>query len=91
MENAMFAEHRREGGYAVYLEGPWSVDDPRRVREDQTSMGVFDSLEDLLRARGERLGTPPYWVDNDLEPYFPRRRAKEGRTCRSRSPTTRLV
>jgi len=73
--NAFYAEHRTEGGYIVFLEGPWSVEDPKRVREDQTRMGVSDSLPDLLRALGERLGTPPYWVDEDLEPYFPRRRA----------------
>lgn len=73
--NAFFAEHRSDGGYVVFLEGPWSVEDPRRVREDQTNMGVFDSLHDLLRALGERLGTPPHWIDDDLEPYFPRRRA----------------
>lgn len=73
--NAFCAEHRSDGGYVVYLEGPWSVDDPRRVREDQTNMGVFTSLPERLRALGERLGTPPHWVDDDLEPYFPQRRA----------------
>jgi hypothetical protein len=73
--NAFFAEHRSEGGYVVFLEAPWSIEDPRRVRSDQTDLGVFDSLPDLLRALGDRLRTPPHWVDADLEPYFPRRRA----------------
>jgi hypothetical protein len=72
--NACFAEHRDDGRFAIFMEGPWSVDDPRRVRVDQPAMGVFASLPELLRALGARLGTPPYWVDEDLAPYFPQRR-----------------
>jgi hypothetical protein len=83
--NAFFAEHRPEGGYIVFLEGPQSVLNhapglrllswSERVREDQISMGVFDSLPALLRDLGHRLGIPPYWADDDLEPYFPQRRS----------------
>jgi hypothetical protein len=73
--NAFFAEHRPEGGFVVVFEGPKSVLDRQRVRLEETDMGVFETLPDLLRALGARLGTPPHWIDEDLEPYFPWRRA----------------
>ena len=73
--NAFFAEHRPDGTYLVYSERPRSADDPTRARCDEDYHGTFQSLEGLLRALAEMFGTPPYWSDPDLEPYFPRRRA----------------
>lgn len=73
--NAFVAEHRRDGTYVVHIEGPWSVDDPRIVRSEDPFLGPFTALPDLLRAFGSRLGARPYWADEDLESYFPLRRA----------------
>lgn len=73
--NAFFAEHREDGSYAVYSERVHSDVDRTRSRYEETQLGRFDSLADLLRAVGEMFGTPTYWADQDLKPYFPRRRA----------------
>jgi hypothetical protein len=73
--NAFFAEHRLDGTYLVYSERPHSLDNPTRSRYEESQLGTFDSLEGLLRALGEMFGTPPHWSDEDLEPYFPHRRA----------------
>lgn len=73
--NAFFAERRSDGTYVVYSERPQSADDLTRARYEEDYLGTFDSHEGLLRALGEMFGTPPHWSDEDLEPYFPRRRA----------------
>lgn len=73
--NAFFGEHRPDGTYVVYSERPQSAENPTRARYDEDYLGTFESLESLLRALGEMFGTPPYWSNEDLEPYFPRRRA----------------
>jgi hypothetical protein len=73
--NAFFAEHRPDGTHVVYSERPKSLDDPTRSRYEESHLGTFDSLEGLLRALAEMFGRPPHWSDQDLEPYFPYRRA----------------
>jgi len=73
--NAFFAERSSDEAYVVYSERQQSADNPTRARYEEDQLGTFDSLEDLLRAVGEMFGTPPYWFDQDLEPYFPRRRS----------------
>ncbi len=72
--NAFYAEHRADGSYIVFSERRKSNEDPTRARYDETSLGTFADLRDLLRAVGNMFGTRPYWVDEDLEPYFPSRR-----------------
>jgi hypothetical protein len=73
--NAFFAECRADGSYGVFSERQRSAEDPTRVRCEETHIGAFTSLHDLLRAVGAMLGTPSFWADEDLEPYFPNRRA----------------
>jgi hypothetical protein len=73
--NAFYAEHRADGSYILFSERPRSSDDPTRERYDETDLGTFTSLPDLLRAVGTMFGTRPYWADDDLDPYFPGRRA----------------
>ena len=73
--NAFYAEHRSDGSYIVFSERPRSSDDPTRTRCDETYLGTFRDLPDLFCAVGNMFGTSPYWVDEDLEPYFPGRRA----------------
>lgn len=73
--NAFFAEHRPDGTYAIYSERRRSADDPSRGRYEEDDLGTFDSLAGVLRAMGGMFGTPPHWSDEDLLPYFPRRRA----------------
>jgi hypothetical protein len=73
--NAFYAEHRADGSWIVFSERPRSSDDPTRGRYDETYLGAFTSLPDLLRAVGAMFGTRPHWADDDLEPYFPGRRA----------------
>lgn len=73
--NAFFAEHRADGKYIVFSEREYSDDDPTRSRYEEDHLGPFESLPDLLRAVGEMFGTPTYWADDDLEPYFPSRRS----------------
>jgi hypothetical protein len=72
--NAFYAEHRSDGSYAVFSERPRSSDDPTRVRCDETFLGTIKDLPDLFRAVGDMFGTPPFWADDDLQPYFPARR-----------------
>lgn len=74
--NAFFGEHRRDGTFAVYSERVYSSEDPTRGRYEETRLGSFERYEDLLRALGDMFGTPPFWSDPDLEPYFPSRRAR---------------
>jgi hypothetical protein len=73
--NAFFAERQAEDAYIVYSERLFSLDDPRRDRYEEDDLGTFTSLEDLLRALGEMFGSPPHWCDDELDPYFPLRRA----------------
>jgi hypothetical protein len=73
-DNRFFAEHQADGGYLVYSERIWSTDDPTMKRCEESQLGTFDSLPDLLRAVGEMFSTPTYWADDDLMPYFPARR-----------------
>jgi hypothetical protein len=73
-DNRFFAERKSDGNYVVYSERIWSVDDPRMVRSDERQLGTFDVLPNLLRSLGAMLGTPTYWADEDLVPYFPTRR-----------------
>lgn len=74
--NAFYAEHRLDGTYIVFSERPHSSDDPTRVRCDESHLGSFNELPDLLRAVGDMFGTPCYWSDDDLDPYFPRQRRR---------------
>jgi hypothetical protein len=71
--NAFFAEHRSDRAYVTYSERPRTADDLTRARYEEDHLGTFDSHESLLRALGEMFGTPPYWSDEDLKPYFPGR------------------
>jgi hypothetical protein len=73
--NAFFAEHRSDGTYVIYSERPHSVENPTRERCEETYLGTFTSLQDLLRGLGEMFGSPPHWSDDELAPYFPQRRA----------------
>jgi hypothetical protein len=72
--NEFFGERRADGKYAVFSVRCRSGDDPTRERYDETYLGEFASMPDLLRAVGAMFGTRPYWADPDLEPYFPSRR-----------------
>jgi hypothetical protein len=72
--NGFYAEHRPDGTYIVFSERPRSSDDLTRARYDETYLGTFTSLPELLRAVGAMFGTRPHWADDDLEPYFPGRR-----------------
>lgn len=74
-DNRFFAEHRPDGKFIVYSERIWSVDEPDMRRCEEPQLGTFDGLPDLFRALGNMLGTPTYWADDDLQPYFPSRRA----------------
>jgi hypothetical protein len=73
--NAFYAERQDDGTYIVFSERQRSDDDPTRQRYDESYLGLFTSMTDLLRAVGQMFGTRPHWADGDLEPYFPRRRA----------------
>jgi len=73
--NAFYAERRQDGTYVIFSERPKSTDDPTRVRCDETHLGSFDGLPNVLRALGQMFDTRPYWADPDLDPYFPSRRA----------------
>ena len=73
--NEFFGERHADGTYAVYSIRQRGDDDPTRERYDETYLGTFGSYPDLLRALGDMFVTPPYWSDDDLEPYFPARRA----------------
>jgi hypothetical protein len=73
--NAFFAEHRDDGTFIVFSERIYSLEDPTRSRYEEQHLGVFTAYEDLLRALGGELRTPTHWFDDDLEPYFPHRRA----------------
>lgn len=72
-DNRFFAE-RQADGYVVYSERLPDADARTRARYDETSLGSFASLSDLLRALGQYLGSPTFWADEDLTPYFPVRR-----------------
>jgi len=73
--NTFHAEHRYDGCYIVFSERPRNSDDTTRTRCDETYLGTFKDLPDLFRAVGNMFGVTPYWADEDLEPYFPSRRA----------------
>jgi hypothetical protein len=73
--NAFYAERQQDGTYAIFSERQKSSEDPTRARYDETYLGSFDGLPDVLRALGQMFGTRPYWADPDLDPYFPSRRA----------------
>jgi hypothetical protein len=73
--NAFYAERQTGDRYIVFSERQHSSDDPTRGRCDETYLGVFATMPDLLRAVGQMFGTRPYWADEDLELYFPSRRA----------------
>lgn len=73
-DNRFFAERLAAGGYLVYSERIWSADDPTMKRCEESQLGTFDSLPELLKALGRMFGTPTYWADEDLMPYFPARR-----------------
>jgi hypothetical protein len=73
-DNRFFGEHRADGKFIAYSERAWSDDDPTLKRYEEAQLGNFDTLPDLLRALGSMFGTPTYWADEDLAPYFPSRR-----------------
>jgi hypothetical protein len=73
--NAFYAERQDQGTYMVFSERRSSSDDPTRSRWDESYLGTFASMTDLLRAVGKMFGIKPYWADEDLKPYFPSRRA----------------
>lgn len=72
--NAFYAERHADGAYIVFSERPTDSDGATIARYEEDFLGTFQSLPDLLRALGRMFGSPPDWVDADLEPYFPRRR-----------------
>jgi hypothetical protein len=72
--NAFYAQRQAGDSYIVFSERQYSNDDPTRARYDESDLGVFAAMPDLLRAVGQMFGTRPYWAHEDLEPYFPRRR-----------------
>jgi hypothetical protein len=72
--NAFYAEHQSLDRYLVWSERRTSSDDPTRKRCDESYLGTFTSLLELMRAVGQMFGTQPYWADGDLEPYFPAKR-----------------
>jgi hypothetical protein len=72
--NAFYAERGVGGKYVIFSERRRSSDDPTRRRYDETNLGSFSSLADLLRAIGQMFGSRPYWADPAVDPYFPSRR-----------------
>ena len=73
-DNRFFAERRADGTFIVYSERLPESDSPARQRYDESTLGSFPDMHALLRALGDYLRTPPYWADDDLQPYFPSRR-----------------
>jgi|GEM_PF-6140472 len=73
--NSFFVERRTDDTYVIYSERVYSSDDPRRVRCEEEQLGAFTSLKDAMRALGDMLGSPPHWFEDELEDYFPMRRA----------------
>ncbi len=72
--NAFYAERGNDGTYVIFSERQKDSDDLTRVRCEESYLGSFGSLPNLLRAIGQMFGTKPYWADPDLDPYFPSRR-----------------
>jgi hypothetical protein len=75
--NAFFAEHRPDGTFVAYSERPRNTEDPTRVRCEEEELGTHQALEALMSAVGRMFGTPPYWFEASMEPYFPSRRARQ--------------
>jgi hypothetical protein len=73
--NAFYAERETDGTYVIFSERQKSSDDPARMRYEESDLGSFTTMPDLLRALGQMFGTRPYWADADVDPYFPSRRA----------------
>jgi hypothetical protein len=73
--NEFLVERGTDGNYLVFSIRQRSDLDLTRERYDETQLGTFQTYPEVLRALGDMFGTPPYWADDDLEPYFPRRRA----------------
>jgi len=65
----VFLVHRAsEGHYRWIIDAPQSDDDPRRTQQVHV---VAESLHDLYVRIGLWLQVPPYWHDQELEPYIP--------------------
>jgi hypothetical protein len=73
--NAFYGERQDDSTYVVFSERPRNSDDRTRQRYEESELGTFTSMSDLLRAVGQMFGSRPYWADDDLGPYFPSRRA----------------
>jgi len=74
--NAFYAERGVDGSYIIFSERQKSSDDPTRTRCDESYLGSFVTMPDLLRALGQMFGTRPYWADTNVDPYFPSRRGE---------------
>jgi hypothetical protein len=71
--NAFYAERGIDGTYVIFSERLKSSDDSTRMRYNESFLGSFTTMPDLLRALGQMFGTRPYWADADVDPYFPSR------------------
>lgn len=66
--NVICVRHGDEQGYVAVIDSVRSSDDQQRVQTVWLGAGT---LHDLYVRIGESLQVPPYWVDAELEPYFP--------------------
>jgi len=66
--NLIYVRRHSAGGFAAFVDARRSDDDPRR---GQFPLHQAESLYDLYRRVAEQLQVPPYWCDNELEPFFP--------------------
>lgn len=73
--NAFYAERGADGTYVIFSEREKSSDEPIRMRCDESYLGSFTTMPEVLRAIGQMFGTRPYWADDDVSPYFPSKRA----------------
>jgi len=66
--NVLYVRCDESGEYAAVVDRKWSEEEPRRARNDWI---MSDAIDVLYRKIAEALQVPPYWVDPELEAYFP--------------------